>query len=51
MGDGRGGSVNWQEPGYVEPPRNTGNRTQTDYAQDPEVKETRRQAFENGSGK
>ena len=32
-----------------EPLPETGNRSQTDYAQDPEVKETRRRAFDDRS--
>ena len=31
MADGDKNAVNWQEPGYDEPPRDTGNRMFTDY--------------------
>ena len=49
MADGKGGVVNWVEPGYDEPDRSTGNRMQTDYAQGQKTRETRRQAFDDGS--
>lgn len=50
MADGKAGAVSQDSNNYVEPPRNGPgvNRSFTDYAQDPSVKETRRQAFENG---
>jgi hypothetical protein len=48
MADGESGSVYVSEPGYDEPPRSTGNRSQTDYSEAPEVKETRRGAFDDG---
>ena len=51
MADGKGGSVTWSEPGYVEPTRVTGNRSFTDYAQTLAVKETRNQAFREGTGR
>jgi hypothetical protein len=47
VGSGNAGSVEWTEPGYAETDqRETGNRMFTDYGQ--AVKETRRQAFDNG---
>ena len=49
MADGTGGSTPFVEPGYVEPDPTTGNRSQTDYSQQPSVKQTRRQAFDDGS--
>lgn len=32
--DNRHASTSWQEPGYIEGSRSTGNRSFTDYAQD-----------------
>ena len=49
MADGTGGSAPFVEPGYVETGPLTGNRSQTDYQQQPSVKQTRRQAFDDGS--
>jgi hypothetical protein len=51
MGTGVSGSVTQDINNYVEPPGETGNRSQTDYAQQLSVKETRRQAFTDGTGK
>lgn len=45
MADGTGGSTPQDSNNYVEPPRNTGNRMNTDYAEDPEVKQNRSQNF------
>jgi hypothetical protein len=42
---GKGGSVTQDANNYDEPPGATGNRTQTDYTQQLEVKQTRRQIF------
>jgi hypothetical protein len=49
MADGKGGSVILRQPGYDEGNPLTGNRSTTDYQQQPAVKETRRQAFDDGS--
>jgi hypothetical protein len=48
---GKGGSVTQDVNNYDEPPGETGNRMQTDYAQQLPVKENRRSAFMNGSGR
>lgn len=50
---GNAGATTQDSNNYVEPPRvsNGTNRMMTDFSQDPEVKETRRQAFNNGAGR
>jgi hypothetical protein len=49
---GNGGGYVPQDPsGRDEPDPATGNRMQTDYAQQLSVKENRRSAFMNGSGR
>jgi len=47
MADGTGGSTSFVEPGYVESSgaQEGANHSFTDYAQQPAVKQTRRQAF------
>ncbi len=51
MGSGNSGFVPQDPAGYDEPDPETGNRMQTDYAQQLPVKENRRSAFVNGSGR
>jgi hypothetical protein len=51
MVSNRSGSVTQDVNNYDEPPGETGNRTQTDYAQQLSVKETRTQAFRDGTGR
>lgn len=46
-GHDTGGSVGQDSNNYDEPPRSTGNRMQTDFAQDPSVKENRYQIFKD----
>lgn len=45
MADGEGGSVEWTEPGYAEPPRDTGNQMNTDYSENEKVKVRMAQGF------
>lgn len=53
MGAGNSGVAPRTDPGYDEPPR-TGqstNRMNTDYAEAPEVKQTRTQSFQQGASR
>ena len=48
---GQGGTVTNDINGYDEPSGLTGNRSQTDYSQQPEVNKTRGMAFLDGTGR
>jgi hypothetical protein len=51
MGSGTSGSITQDPNGYDEPPPETGNRMNTDYSQQPVVKENRNNAFRDGTGR